>query len=237
MDATAHVVARGGVDALSLRQVASGCGTSTNAVYALFGSRDGLLSAVMMEAVRSFTAEQRAVAETTDALADLLELGRAYRRWALAHPELYAVMFGGRISLGAADDPAERIPEGPLSGMQPIVEVIERGAGTGTMRVRDSVTAAGLPGRFTTNVLPVTPTSPRVSAACGDFRRPCSRNISGMPGSSRSSTVAVASGVWSRGDTPVPPVVTMRRACEPSTRRSSTLTLATPSGTQEAVVA
>lgn len=142
MDATAHVVARGGVDALSLRQVASGCGTSTNAVYALFGSRDGLLSAVMMEAVRSFTAEQRAVAETTDALADLLELGRAYRRWALAHPELYAVMFGGRISIGAADDPAERIPEGPLSGMQPIVEVIERGVGTGAMRVRDSVTAA-----------------------------------------------------------------------------------------------
>lgn len=136
------MVARGGVDALSLRRIASGCGTSTNAVYALFGSRDGLLSAVMTEAVRSFTAEQRAVPETSDALADLLELGRAYRRWALAHPELYAVMFGGRVSVGTVDDSTARIPEGPLSGMQPIVEVIERGAGTGAMQVRDSVTAA-----------------------------------------------------------------------------------------------
>ena len=57
---------------------------------------------------------------------------------------------------------------------------------------------------------------PRVPAveldriAVGTFAKLCIRMISPKPGSSRSSTARVASGVTSRGEGPVPPVVRIR---------------------------
>lgn len=95
----AAAVADGGVHHLSLRAVATAAGTSTNAVYTMFGGKDGLVEAAVAAAADSFTAAQRAVGTSDDPLADLVGLGRAYRIWAIAHPELYAVMFGGRVSL------------------------------------------------------------------------------------------------------------------------------------------
>ncbi len=142
MESTAQAVAAGGVETVSLRALAASAQTSTNAVYALFGSRDGLLSAVMAEAVRSFTAAQGDVPATVDAVAELLELGRAYRRWALAHPSLYAVMFGDRLVIASTDECQDRVPDSPMSGMQPMVDVIERGAATGVLQMRDPIVVA-----------------------------------------------------------------------------------------------
>ena len=60
----------------------------------MFGSRDALIEAVVRESVASFTRSQERVPVTGDPLADLVELGRAYRRWALKYPALYVVMIG-----------------------------------------------------------------------------------------------------------------------------------------------
>ena len=95
----AAAIADGGVPHLSLRAVAAAAGTSTNAVYTLFGGKEGLVQAAVATAADGFTAAQLAVGTSDDPLADLIGLGRAYRTWAIAHPELYAVMFGGRVSL------------------------------------------------------------------------------------------------------------------------------------------
>ncbi|MFV0460959.1 MAG: TetR/AcrR family transcriptional regulator [Actinomycetales bacterium] len=97
LDETARALAEGGVDAVSLRSVASAAGTSTNAVYALFGSKATLVDAVVREANSSLADALEATPTTPDPVADLLELGAAYRRWALAHPVLYEVMFGSRV--------------------------------------------------------------------------------------------------------------------------------------------
>jgi AcrR family transcriptional regulator len=87
-------VAADGVSGLSLRALAADCGTSTTAVYSLFGGKTGLLAALFDEALRLFR-EHLAVTPGDDTLDDLVRLGLAYQRGALAHPHLFEVVFDG----------------------------------------------------------------------------------------------------------------------------------------------
>lgn len=91
---TADQIVAGGVESVSLRPLAAKHGCSTTAIYTMFGSRDALIEAVVRESVASFTRSQERVPVTGDALKDLVELGRAYRCWALKYPALYVVMIG-----------------------------------------------------------------------------------------------------------------------------------------------
>src|SRR5690606_9240314 len=76
-----------------------------------------------------------------------------------------------------------------------------------------SRTAAREPARLTTSVLPEIPTRPReMPASTAPADSPEERSASAMPGMVWSSTPWVASGVTSRGDTPVPPTVITRSA-------------------------
>lgn len=130
----AAALATGGPSALSLRTVAEAAGTSTNAVYTLFGGKDGLVQAAVSAASAGFTAAQRAVGRSDDAAADLFALGRAYRGWALSNPELYAVMFGGRISLPPRPDPSAEgaaVP-GTSDAIDPLVSTVLRLIDDGT---------------------------------------------------------------------------------------------------------
>src|SRR5258705_3586798 len=77
------------------------------------------------------------------------------------------------------------------------------------------------PGRLTMSVRPRTPAMPRLSAARGKLSPVTARNRSAMPGASRSSAARVASGVTSRGLSPVPPVVSTRSATSPSHQATS----------------
>ena len=74
--------------------LAADAGTSTTAVYSLFGGKPALLGALFEESFSSFGASQEAVPITGDTATDLVALGRAYWSWAREHPHLYSVMFG-----------------------------------------------------------------------------------------------------------------------------------------------
>lgn len=89
-------MAERGAAGLSLRSVATAAGTTTAAVYALFGGRDELVQAVVDEGFRRFAAHLAAVRRTDDPAADLLTLGQAYRANARENPHYYRVMFGAR---------------------------------------------------------------------------------------------------------------------------------------------
>lgn len=105
VEQTSRLVAERGADQVSVRLVATAAGTSTSAVYALFGGRDGLLTAVIDEAGARFAAHLAAVEPTNDPLEDLLELGVAYRSSALDDPHFYRVMFdSGPARLGDPDE-------------------------------------------------------------------------------------------------------------------------------------
>lgn len=88
-----RLVTENGTGALSVRTVASDAGTSTTAVYSLFGGKSELLAALFEESFDSFGAAQRAVHVTGDVVDDLAALGQAYWTWARGHPHLYSVMF------------------------------------------------------------------------------------------------------------------------------------------------
>ncbi|MGB8997036.1 MAG: TetR-like C-terminal domain-containing protein [Pseudonocardiaceae bacterium] len=97
LDVAGTLLTSEGPDALSLRRLAAAAGTSTSAVYALFGGKPGILRGLFIEAFTRFAAHLDTVTPSDDPLADLLALGRAYRASALADPHLYAVMFGSPV--------------------------------------------------------------------------------------------------------------------------------------------
>lgn len=93
--AAERLVAEGGPAALSVRAVADAAGTTTRAVYSLFGSKDGLLVASLARDAFTFLfTELGKLDETDDPAADLVENGvLVFRRLVLDHPALYRIAF------------------------------------------------------------------------------------------------------------------------------------------------
>ena len=89
------IVAEGGPGALSVRAVAARAGTSTRAVYSLFGSKDGLLVQALARGAFEFLyAEIAKLEETEDPAADLVDVGvLVVRRLVREHPALYRIAF------------------------------------------------------------------------------------------------------------------------------------------------
>lgn len=82
-----------GTDGLSLRAVAAGAGTSVQAVYSVFGSKEALLGALGARAMEILREGVEAVAVTDRPVHDLAEIALVFRRFALEHPALFEVAF------------------------------------------------------------------------------------------------------------------------------------------------
>jgi len=82
-----------GTAALSLRGVAAGAGTSTRAVYSLFGSKEALVGALGAHAMELLHEGVDAIPVTDDPRRDLVEAALMFRRFALDHPALFEVAF------------------------------------------------------------------------------------------------------------------------------------------------
>ena len=92
--AAEEIVAEHGAAALSVRAVAETAGTTTRAVYSLFGSKDGLLvEALARDAFRFLFVEIGKLEETDDPVADLIAVGGVFRRLVREHPALYRIAF------------------------------------------------------------------------------------------------------------------------------------------------
>ena len=99
LDTARELLARDGLEALSLGTVAKAIGIKTPSLYKHFGSRADLEAALIATGLQE-------LAETLEASAeDLHSLGAAYRAYALANPELYRLMTAGPLPRG-------RLPEG-----------------------------------------------------------------------------------------------------------------------------
>jgi AcrR family transcriptional regulator len=93
--AAERLVEKGGPAALTVRGVAREAGTTTRAVYSVFGSRDGLLVDAVAQGAFEFLFERiGALEETDDPVADLIDLGmNGFRPLVLEHPALYRIAF------------------------------------------------------------------------------------------------------------------------------------------------
>src|SRR6266545_5393910 len=92
LDAAERIVETDGVAGLSVRRVADEAGTSTRAVYTVFGSKEGLIVALGR---RTFDWLASAVDELSvrdDPVEDLAEAGvRVFRRLVVNHPALFTI--------------------------------------------------------------------------------------------------------------------------------------------------
>lgn len=95
LEAAEQIVSDGGPAALSVRAVADAAGTTTRAVYSLFGSKDGLLvQALARDAFEFLYTAIDELEETDDPVSDLLDVGVvAFRRFVRDHPALYRIAF------------------------------------------------------------------------------------------------------------------------------------------------
>lgn len=92
--AAEQIVAEEGADALSVRAVATEAGTSTRAVYSLFGSKDGLVAALAQTAFELLYDTIDDLPETGDPVADVMACGTvAMRGLVRDHPALYRIAF------------------------------------------------------------------------------------------------------------------------------------------------
>jgi len=131
---TAELVDREGPARVTLRDVAAAADTSTTAIYSLFGGKAQLLTAAVDDGFRTFGESQREAAH-----GGLLALGRAYRAWALEHPALYRLMFGGAL---AAYVDCKPTPDVASDSMLPLVEAVTEAQATGRLRAEDPAVVA-----------------------------------------------------------------------------------------------
>jgi AcrR family transcriptional regulator len=92
LDAAETLLSRG--ESLSVRALAEATSTTTRAVYSTFGSMDVLHQELLARAFALLGDAVRAVPVTNDPAADLVRSGvDGFRRFALAHPNLFRVAF------------------------------------------------------------------------------------------------------------------------------------------------
>ncbi|PTM87876.1 TetR family transcriptional regulator [Dietzia psychralcaliphila] len=122
---------------LGLRPLAASQGTSTTAIYTMFGGKSGLLAAVADEADRRLAEALRESLRHDSVETDMRSLCRAYRRWALDNEGLYGLVVGEpvRSPRVAADrrDPQWR---------EPLLEVVDALVDEGVFRAADVHEAA-----------------------------------------------------------------------------------------------
>src|SRR5262245_22297059 len=88
------LVADGGVEALSIRRIADAVGTTTRAVYSVFGGKDGLVQALREESWRILAQRLEAHRPNRDPIEDAVHMAVDVFRWfALTHPNLFRLTF------------------------------------------------------------------------------------------------------------------------------------------------
>jgi AcrR family transcriptional regulator len=134
VEAAMALLGDGGVEELTVREVARRAGVSHTAAFYHFRARQELLAAV---AERGFVdlaaAMDRAARREADARGAVGKLGESYVKFALAHPSLYRLMF-------AAEARRELAAAGVLFEL--LVQAMIDGQAAGVVRVDDPVELA-----------------------------------------------------------------------------------------------
>ncbi|MCO6004769.1 WHG domain-containing protein [Actinoallomurus purpureus] len=107
-------------ESITVRALAAAAGTSTAALYSLFGGKDELMGEVRNRAVAGLFQDLSMAPTSDDPLADLYALAVAYRRWGREHSHLYTVLFGGVQSF----DPSGAVGAG--DPVRPLIDAIDR---------------------------------------------------------------------------------------------------------------
>jgi len=139
LDAAERIVDSSGADALSVRGVAEDVGTTTRAVYSLFGSKDGLVVALSVRAFEMLGASIRALPLTKDPAADLVEAGVVvFRDFAIGHPSLFKIAVQRNVGSPTLADEIVNAQVAAFEGLEARVARLKHAGLLGGRTVRDA---------------------------------------------------------------------------------------------------
>jgi len=130
-------IAEYGAPALSLRAIARELKITAPAIYNYFPDRDALVTALIVDAYKSFgdsQLEARDAVLSGDVLGRMKAIGIAYRTWAHTFPQRYQLIFGTPIP-GYAAPLMEVLPSAARS-LSALVSVVEQLRVTGKLNVK-----------------------------------------------------------------------------------------------------
>ena len=134
LDAAEGLLRTGGPDAVAVRAAAREADVSTQAVYSLFGGKDGLLQTLAVRGYDLLTDLVEQVAVTDDPAADLVTIGiEGFRAFALSHPGLFRLAFERVPATVTTDSHAARAA---MSSYGSLVARIERAQAAGVLEDR-----------------------------------------------------------------------------------------------------
>ncbi|MCV7298291.1 TetR/AcrR family transcriptional regulator [Mycobacterium barrassiae] len=136
--AALQLVQEKGPNGFTLREVARRAGVSTAAPYRHFADKAQLLAAAAAQGFVQLHEALDAVT-ATDLSEQVLAMGRAYVRWAIAHPDYYQVMFGPELD--NTDSPEVR--EAGERGFTDLLDAIVRCQAAGLLPAGDPKDLAG----------------------------------------------------------------------------------------------
>ncbi len=128
-------IAESGAASLSLRAIARELGITAPAIYNYYPDRDALVTALIIDAYKSFGDVQYAARDSVpveDAVNRLKATGRAYRQWATTYPERYQLIFGTQIPGYVA--PFEQTFPSAARAFGAIVSVVEAVRAAGRLK-------------------------------------------------------------------------------------------------------
>jgi AcrR family transcriptional regulator len=139
LDAAERTVQMAGLEGLSVRGLAGSVGTTTRAVYSLFGSKDGLVVALGARAFAMLGATIAGLPVTENPAADLVEAGvEVFRSFAIGHPSLFSIGVQRTTgSPGLAIEFASAAAEA-FAGLEARVTRVEAAGLLGSRSVRDA---------------------------------------------------------------------------------------------------
>ena len=128
-----------GAGGLSVRAIARDLGMVSSAVYRYLSSRDELLTLLLVDAYSDLAdAVDRARETVGDQWSDdVIAIARAARRWALAHPAGWALLYGSPVPGYHA--PAERTIPAGTRVVGAFLDAVAAGIATGDIRLTNDV--------------------------------------------------------------------------------------------------
>jgi len=93
-------MAANGTACVSLRAIARDMGMTTGAIYSYFDARDDLISALIADVYHDLADTLEAARDSRpahDPAGRVMAYGRAYRRWAITHPEEFRLVYGDPV--------------------------------------------------------------------------------------------------------------------------------------------
>ena len=130
-------IAEFGAPALSLRAIARELKITAPAIYNYFPDRDALVTALIIDAYKSFgdsQLEARDAVPAIDLMGRMKAIGMAYRIWAHTYPQRYQLIFGTPIP--GYEAPLMEVLPSAARSLSALVSVVEQMRVSGKLNVR-----------------------------------------------------------------------------------------------------